>query len=137
MKQIINQLPCNHNQIYPFLTKYFLHNNADLEELQGSTLYCQTIRKMEAMIKLKLNDCHLLTDIFLFFTWIKLNACGLKASVMHLGFYWVIKRKQGTKIDCHYRSWKELLSGVPQESIIRFWLFNIYLCDLFKYGIQK
>ena len=39
-------------------------------------------------------------------------------------------RKQRTKIDNAYSSWQNILYGVPQESILRPLLFNIYLCDL-------
>ena len=36
-----------------------------------------------------------------------------------------------TKINSEYSSWKEIMFGIPQGSILGPLLFNIFLCDLF------
>ena len=41
--------------------------------------------------------------------------------------------KQRVKVTDSYSSWSETLLGVPQRSILRPLLFNVFICDIFYF----
>ena len=44
---------------------------------------------------------------------------------------YLLNQKQRTKVGSSYNSWENIISGIPQGSILRPRFFNIFLCDLF------
>ena len=61
----------------------------------------------------------------------KLNAYGFSLSALRLLQSFLTNKKQTTKINSEFISWKEILFRVTQESILGPLLFHIFLCDLF------
>ena len=61
----------------------------------------------------------------------KLNAHELSLPALKLITNYLQNRSQKTKIGSIYSEWEDIISGVPQDSILGPLLFNIFLCDLF------
>ena len=61
----------------------------------------------------------------------KLNAYEFSKSALRFVHSYLKNCMQRTKINSEYSSWKEIMFGVPQGSILGLLLFNIFLCDLF------
>ena len=61
----------------------------------------------------------------------KLNTCGFSLPALRLIHDYLLSRMQRTRINNSYSTWMEIVSGVPQGSILVHLLFNIFLADLF------
>ena len=61
----------------------------------------------------------------------KLDAYGFDKSFLKLIHSYLSNRKQRVKVNDRYSLWSEILFGVPQGSILRPLLINIFICHMF------
>ena len=63
----------------------------------------------------------------------KLSASGFRNKSLKLIFSYLKGRHQRVKINSEFSSWKEILDGVPQGSVLGSLLSNIFINDLFLF----
>ena len=63
----------------------------------------------------------------------KLDAYGFKYDALYLIFNYLNNTKQRVKINSSFSSFQNIISGVPQRSLLGPLLFNIFLTDIFLF----
>ena len=120
------------NKFQNILNNFFPNINVDSEKVSVHNIACcQCLRngKQLSITKKDLSkafDC-LSHDLLI----AKLSAYGFSMAALRLVQNYLSNRIQRTKINTEYSSWKKILFGIPQGSILGPLLFNIFLCDLF------
>ena len=126
MDTFLNKLLCGFRKAHSTQNALFKLLQRWQKELDNSGLVGTILMDLS-----KVHDC-LPHDLII----AKFEAYGLSKSSLSLLLDYLTSRKQRVKIGSSYSVWNEIKRGVPQGSILRPLLFNVFVNDIFMF-IEK
>ena len=128
-----------YNQIYPYCDTLFSKFQCGFEKgVNAQHCLITMIEKSRRSVDGGVQAGALLTDLSKAFDCIdhelliaKLYACGFDKNSLYFINSCLKGQKQRNKINSSYSAFTEILFGVPQGFILKPFLLNSYICDLF------